>query len=58
MNPVLHAGAETAQLGELMGFTTLFFVVMMAGWTAWAWWPGRKEQMEAAGRIPLEGGDA
>lgn len=58
MNQVLHAGAETAQLGTLMGFTTLFFVVVMVGWTAWAMWPSRKEQMEAAGRIPLEGGDA
>lgn len=57
MNQVLHAGAETAQLGILMGWTTAFFVVTMVGWTAWAWWPSRKEQLEAAGRIPLEGGD-
>ncbi len=54
---VLRMGAETAQLGSLMGGTTVVFVAFMVAWTAWAWWPGRREQLEAAGRIPLEGGD-
>jgi cbb3-type cytochrome oxidase subunit 3 len=57
MNQVLHAGAETARMGELLGFTTLFFLLTMVGWTVWAWSPGRRLAMEAAGRQPLDGGD-
>jgi cbb3-type cytochrome oxidase subunit 3 len=57
VNNVLRAGAETAELGTLMGLATIVFVAALVGWTTWAWWPGRREQMEAAGRIPLEGGD-
>lgn len=58
MNSVLHQGAEVAQMGWLLGLTTLMFLTMMVGWTAWAFAPGRKEMLERAGRIPLEGGDA
>ncbi len=57
MNQVLRAGAETAQLGSLLGITTLFFLLTMLGWIGWAWSPGRRVAMEAAGRLPLEGGD-
>jgi cbb3-type cytochrome oxidase subunit 3 len=57
MNQVLHAGAETAQLGTLLGFTTVFFAAVMVGWTVWAWTPGRRAAMEAAARLPLEGGE-
>ena len=57
MNQVLHAGAETAQLGFLMGITTVFFFVTMVGWTVWAFAPGRRVAFEAAGRLPFEGGE-
>ena len=57
MNQVLHAGAESARLGWLLGLTTLFFLVTMVGWIGWAWSPGRRVAMEAAGRLPLEGGE-
>ncbi len=57
MNQVLRAGAETAQLGSLLGFTTLFFLLTMVGWTLWVWSPSRRASMEAAGRLPLDGGE-
>ena len=57
MNQVLHAGAETAQMGWLLGWTTLVFLFAMAGWTWWAFAPSRAEQFQQAGRIPFEGGD-
>lgn len=57
MNPVLHEGIETARLGWLLGCTTVFFLVSMIGWTWWAFSPARKEKFEAAGLIPLDGGD-
>jgi len=51
---VLHQGAETAQLGELLGFTTLFFLLVMVGWIVWAWAPSRREALDAAANLPLE----
>lgn len=56
MSQILH-GAET-DLGWMMGWTTLLFVASMVGWTLWAYAPWRRQLMEDAGRIPLEGGDA
>lgn len=53
MNQVLHAGAETAQLGVMLGFTTLIFLVAMVGWTWWAWAPSRREKMDQAALLPL-----
>ncbi|MEQ1504893.1 MAG: cbb3-type cytochrome c oxidase subunit 3 [Myxococcota bacterium] len=57
MNPVLHAGAETAQMGWLLGFTTVLFLATMVGWSTWAFWPGHKRMFEEAGAIPLDGGE-
>ena len=57
MNNVLRAGAASADLGTLMGLATVFFVACLVGWTLWALSPGRRRHLEAAGRIPLEGGD-
>lgn len=57
MNNVLRAGAATADLGSLMGLTTVFFVACLLGWTWWAWSPARRQGLDAAGRIPLEGGE-
>jgi len=53
VNQVLHAGAEQAQYGWLMGVTTLVFLSTMVGWAAWAWWPSRRAEMEAASLLPL-----
>jgi cbb3-type cytochrome oxidase subunit 3 len=57
VNPVLHAGAETAQLGWVLGCTTAVFLASMVGWTWWAFAPSRSQQFVRAGRIPLDGGD-
>ena len=53
MNQVLHAGAETAQMGWVMGATTVFFLATMIGWGLWAWWPSRTGAMEAAALLPF-----
>lgn len=53
MNTVLHAGAETAQLGVLMGWTTVTFLTAMLGWTWWAYAPSRRRAMDQAARLPL-----
>jgi cbb3-type cytochrome oxidase subunit 3 len=55
VNTVLHAGAATAQLGWLLGLTTLLFLTSMMAWTAWAWWPSRKAAMDAAAWLPFQG---
>jgi cbb3-type cytochrome oxidase subunit 3 len=57
VNNVLRAGAATAELGTWMGLATVVFVAALVGWTVWAYSPSRRERLEAAGRIPLEGGD-
>lgn len=51
---VLKQGAEIARMGDLMGFTTLLFLVVMVAWTVWAWAPGHKKAMDAAANLPLE----
>ena len=51
---VLKEGAAFAELGSLMGFTTLAFTLTMTAWILWAWWPSRKEQLDQAARLPLE----
>lgn len=56
MNQVLREGAEMAQLGWLMGLTTILFFVTMVGWTLWAFAPSQKQRMEEDARIPLDGG--
>jgi len=53
MNQVLHAGAETAQMGWMLGVTTVVFLTTMIGWGLWAWWPSRSADMEAASLLPL-----
>ncbi|MEZ4237247.1 MAG: hypothetical protein R3F59_14065 [Myxococcota bacterium] len=57
MNPVLHAGAETAQMGWLLGWTTVIFIGAMLGWTWWVFSPSRAEMFEEVGRMPIDGGD-
>lgn len=54
MNPVLSAGAETARLGVLLGWTTALFLLAMCGWIWWAYAPSRRRIMDEASRLPLE----
>ncbi len=51
---VLKEGAAVAQLGELMGWTTVLFLIVMMAWFAWAWAPSRRQAMEDAANLPLE----
>jgi cbb3-type cytochrome oxidase subunit 3 len=51
---VLREGAEAAQLGQLLGFTTLLFLAIMVAWTIWAWAPSRREAIERAAHLPLD----
>jgi cbb3-type cytochrome oxidase subunit 3 len=57
VNQVLHEGVETARMGWLLGVTTLFFLTTMVGWIVWVWSPGQKVAMEAAGKLPFDGGE-
>ncbi|MFZ5480426.1 MAG: cbb3-type cytochrome oxidase subunit 3 [Myxococcota bacterium] len=54
MNPIYRDAAESAQLGWLLGLVTVQFLLVFVGATLWAWWPSRREDMEAAARLPLE----
>lgn len=54
MNPVLHEIASTTSLGWLAGVMTGIFLFFFSGWAAWAWWPGNRGRLEAAGRMPLD----
>lgn len=56
MNQVLREGAEMAQLGWLMGCTTILFFATMVGWSIWAWMPSRREALAKAALLPLETG--
>lgn len=58
MNQVLSEGAQTAQLGWISGVVTALFIVLMSGWIAYAFRPGHRQQLEEAGRIPLDGGES
>jgi cbb3-type cytochrome oxidase subunit 3 len=55
MSQLLH-GAES-EMGWLMGWTTVLFFSSMVGWTLWAFSPSRREAMDEASRMPLDGGD-
>lgn len=54
MNVVLHQAAGLVQQGWLLGFTTILFMSIFVGWIGWLWAPGRRSEMEAASRLPLE----
>jgi cbb3-type cytochrome oxidase subunit 3 len=60
MNPLFHEAAQMAQLGWLMGVTTVLFLLAFMGWTAWAFAPSRRAEMDRASRLPFEpdGADA
>jgi cbb3-type cytochrome oxidase subunit 3 len=58
VNQVLAEGAQMAQLGWLSGVSTAVFLLMMIGWTWWAYRPSHRAMLEEAGRIPLDGGES
>ena len=53
MNHILHAGAQSAHLGWLLGVTTVVFLLCFLGWTWWAYSAGNRERMNQAARLPL-----
>jgi cbb3-type cytochrome oxidase subunit 3 len=59
VNPLFNEAANTVQGVWVMGIMTAVFLVFFAGWVLWAYSPSRKDQMDAAARMPLnDGGDA
>ena len=54
---VLHQIASSVGMGEVLGLTTLLFLIAFVGWTVWAWAPSNKLRMEQAARIPLDEDD-
>jgi cbb3-type cytochrome oxidase subunit 3 len=56
VNQVLREGAQMAQLGWLLGITTVVFFAAMVGWTVWAFSPSQRENMKKAAQLPLDGG--
>lgn len=51
---VLKEGAAMAELGTLMAWMTVVFTVTMVGWIVWTWLPSRREELEAASRMPFD----
>ncbi len=54
MTVIREAAASATDLGWLMGVVTVLFVSVFVGWAAWAYWPGRRAELDAAARLPLE----
>ena len=56
MNPIIREAADGAQLGWLMGLTTVVFVLAFLFWVWWAWTARNKTRWEADSRLPLNDG--
>jgi cbb3-type cytochrome oxidase subunit 3 len=56
MNPILKEAADGAQLGWLMGVTTVVFLAAFLFWMWWAWTSKNKARWEADSRLPLNDG--
>ena len=56
MNPLFQAAkaSMTDEVGLLMGVMTVVFMAIFVGWSAWAYTPSRKAQMEAFGNLPFQ----
>jgi cbb3-type cytochrome oxidase subunit 3 len=54
MDPIIEMARQSLTQGWLMGGMTLFFFASFLGWTLWAWWPGNRDTLEAAARMPLD----
>ena len=59
MTALFHQAADSYQFLWASAAMTALFVAVFLGWTAWAFWPSRKQAMEEAARMPLDdGGEA
>lgn len=58
MNTVLHAAADSVQLGVLLGGTTVFFIAFFLAWTLWSWAPSNRARLDGYARLPLDDGDS
>lgn len=56
MSQLTHEVAQNLQGAWIMGGMTGAFLLFFIGVTLWAWSPGQKKSLEAAGRIPFEEG--
>ncbi|MEO8029231.1 MAG: hypothetical protein ABI765_00210 [Gemmatimonadota bacterium] len=56
MNPILHDAANGVTLGWVSGITTGVFMICFLGWAWWAYNPRHRDALEAAARLPLDGG--
>jgi len=58
MNAVLHAAAQSAQFGWIMGVMTAVFIGVFLAWTWYAWNPRNRQLMQDMAAMPLsDGGD-
>lgn len=58
MNTVIHHAAETVQLGNLLGVTTVAFTLFFAAWALWSWAPSNRARLDRYARLPLDDGDS
>jgi len=56
MNPLFEQAERTVAGGALLGVMTAIFLAFFIGWALWAYAPHRKDDMDAAARMPLEDG--
>ena len=54
MNPLINQAAQTVEGGWLLGVMTAVFLLTFLYWLWYAYAPGHKERMEAAGWLPFE----
>lgn len=57
MSDAFHTMAGSADLGWVLGLTTLLFIATFLYWTWWAFRPANREKMDEAGRLPFDGGE-
>lgn len=54
MNPLFEQAERTVTGGLLLGVMTAVFLLFFIGWALWAYAPHRKDEMDAAARMPLD----
>ena len=58
MNPVFHEAARYAELGWIMGLTTVLFLGCFVGWSWYALSRRNTARLNAAAWLPLSEDDA
>jgi len=56
MNPLFEQAERIVSGGVFMGVMTGVFLAFFIGWALWAYAPHRKDDMDAAARMPLDDG--